>query len=193
MDDAAVIRASLEDPAAFGDIFDRHYTAVLTYCSRRTGQAAGEEVAAQTFLVAFEIRGRFDLQATSARPWLLGIATNLIRRHFRDEKTHLNALRRLPVDRSWHEDAHADRLDTLRHGQMLLNALHGFDPSDRDAFLLLALADLSYDEIASALQIPVGTVRSKIHRVRTRLRERFPSDTAIQWRETDEAADEADG
>ena len=180
MDDAEVIRASLRDAEAFGEIFERHYDAISRYARSRVGEAAGEDIASRAFLIAFERRHRFDPKASSAMPWLLGIATNLVRHHARDERTHLTALTRLPtplVQPDTSDDP--TRLDALRLRKQLREALLDLPRVDRDAFLLNVLAELTYDEVAASLAIPVGTVRSRIHRARMALRERFSSDTGI--------------
>ena len=80
--DAAVIAASLTDPAAFAGVFDRHWAALHRFCVSRAG-SAGEDIAAETFRVAFDQRARFDPARGGAGPWLYGIATNLLRRWFR--------------------------------------------------------------------------------------------------------------
>jgi RNA polymerase sigma-70 factor (ECF subfamily) len=179
VDDAEAIRASYTHPEAFGEIFERHYRVVLGYSVRRTGVAVGEDIASRTFVIAFEQRKRFNTAAASARPWLMGIATNLIRHHFRDEATHLAVLQRLPPERS-DGDVTDEHLEAVRLGPTLVEELLALDPVDRDAFLLLALGELTYDEIGAALGIPTGTVRSKLHRARRRLRERLDLGTAIE-------------
>lgn len=181
MDDAAIIEASIRDGSAFGEIFERHYDAIARYARRRVGEATGEEIAARTFMIAFEKRHRFDPAATSARPWLYGIATNLIRHHVRDERTHLAARRRLlvqPVEPDPNQDV--VKLDAQRLRGELQDALLDLSRGDRDAFLLNVLAELTYEEVAASLAIPVGTVRSRIHRARKQLRERISSVAGIE-------------
>jgi len=171
--DGLVIRASLGEPARFEAIFERHYDTVRRYAQRRAGSAAGEEIAAQTFLVAFDRRDSFRPGAVTARPWLMGIATNLIRHHMRDEVTHLRILSTMapPPPPAGPDDP--DRLDAIRLGPVLAEALEALASDDRDTFLLFALGDLSYFEVSESLSIPTGTVRSRIHRVRLQLRERL--------------------
>jgi RNA polymerase sigma factor (sigma-70 family) len=177
--DAEIFRRSVRDPEAFREIFERHAAAVHAYARRRIGMTAGEEILAQTFLTAFEKRTRFDPSYGSARPWLLGIATNLIRHHLREEREHLTALRKRAHDQP--EDPVEDdtRLDAERMKPTLLEALLALSDDDRETFLLLALGQLTYEEVASALGIPIGTVRSRIHRARGHLRERVSGWAAI--------------
>ncbi len=172
--DAAVIANSLEQPIAFAAIFDRHYDAVHGYLSRRAGTEVADELSAQTFEEAFRARRRYDPSRVSARGWLLGIATNLLRHHFRAETRRLAAYGRVPREAPELGDAANAanaRLDAQALMPALARALAELPAPDRDVLLLFAWAELSYDEIAAALGIPTGTVRSRLHRSRERLRE----------------------
>jgi RNA polymerase sigma-70 factor (ECF subfamily) len=177
--DAEIFRRSIRDPDAFREIFERHASAVHAYARSRIGMTAGEEILAQTFLTAFEKRARFDLSYGSARPWLLGIATNIIRHHLREEREHLAALGKTAREQPEAPVDDVERLDAQRMKPALITALITLSDDDRETFLLLALGQLTYEEVASALRIPIGTVRSRIHRARTHLRERVPGRTAI--------------
>jgi RNA polymerase sigma-70 factor (ECF subfamily) len=180
VDDAEIIRASMRDPRAFGEIFERHYDDISRYARRRLGDEGGEEIASATFLIAFEQRSRFNPALPTARPWLFGIATNLVRHHARDERRHLEILARLPVPLSEPDVAEEPaRLDALRQRTALHDALVDLAAADRDAFLLRALTDLTYPEIGRALGVREGTVKSRIHRARAALRERLTAVGAI--------------
>jgi RNA polymerase sigma-70 factor (ECF subfamily) len=156
----------LTEPNAFGAIFDRHFGAVHRYLHRRAGRDLADELAAETFAVAFERRASCRAHG-SALPWLYGIATNLLRRRRRVERRRLRAYGRSGFDRwvAYEEDA-AARADTSALGARLARALAAMRARERDALLLFALADLSYEEIAVALDVPVGTVRTWLHRAR---------------------------
>jgi RNA polymerase sigma-70 factor, ECF subfamily len=187
--DGELIRASLEDPSAFEGVFERHYDVVRRYAQRRVGRATGEEVAAKAFLVAFERRARFQPPPTgTARPWLLGIATNVLRHHVRDERTHLRILAALPAPTPPPEPDDEDRLAAIELGPAIADALSALPTRHRDALLLHVLGGLAYEEIAAALDIKPGTVRSRIHRARSALRERLgdvaasPSDDVARRR-----------
>ena len=171
--DAEVIARSIGDPDAFAALFDRHATAVHRYLSRRIGPSVADDLLAQTFLVAFERRGRYDGARADGRPWLYGIATNLLRRHHRDEARQLRAFARTgidPITTDCQADRVAERVDAGARSREVAAALAGLNRPDRDVLLLFAWADLSYDEIARALTIPIGTVRSRLHRARTQIR-----------------------
>ncbi|OGO52058.1 MAG: RNA polymerase subunit sigma-70 [Chloroflexi bacterium RBG_16_69_14] len=171
--DAEVIAASRVEPVRFAAVFDRHYDAVHRYLARRVGGDLADDLAAETFTVALGARGRYDTAHADARPWLFGIATNLLRHHHRAEVRRLRAYARLDREADQEDglggvDA---RLDAALAGPAIAEALMSLSAGDRDALLLLAWADLRYEEIAVALRIPVGTVRSRLHRARSRLRE----------------------
>jgi RNA polymerase sigma-70 factor (ECF subfamily) len=171
--DARIIAASRDDAQVFAVIFERHFDAVFSYVGRRVGSEVADEIAAETFLAAFRSRQRYDTSRPVARPWLLGIATNLLRHHHRTEVRRLRAYSRIerPESSTGDFDLADARLDAARARPRLLAAIADLSRDERDALLLLAWADLSYDEIAQALEIPIGTVRSRLHRARARMRE----------------------
>jgi RNA polymerase sigma factor (sigma-70 family) len=171
-DDATVIEKSWSDPAVFGVLFDTHAPLIYRYIARRVGRQGSDDLVAETFVAAFGGRHRYDLARRDARPWLYGIATNVISRHRRDELKQLRihqgvSAQSLPTD-------HADRvvLDLTARSLRgeLVTALADLAESDRDVLILIAWEDLTYEEVASALAIPIGTVRSRLHRARAQLR-----------------------
>lgn len=170
-----MIADSLRSPSAFEAVFTRHFAAVHRYAQQRVGVDAADEIAAETFLQAFDHRRRFDTNQPSARPWLLGIATNLMRRRWRDEERQLAAYARTLEEAAGGsaaaEGAAAPHVPWVDHD--LAAALMALAGGDRDALLLHVWADLSYEEIGDALAVPIGTVRSRISRARRRLRERL--------------------
>jgi RNA polymerase sigma factor (sigma-70 family) len=189
--DADIIRRSVESPQDFGEIFRRHYASVAAYASRRLGTRDGEDIAANAFIIAFERRSRFDTRYPSAKPWLLGITANLVRHHLRDERVHAAALTRSPVDAPAAIDDDPDRLDAWRLRPVLAAALLSLSEDDRETFLLVALGEITYEEAAAALGIPVGTVRSRLHRARRAMRERLHDVAAIS--STEGQRNDADG
>jgi RNA polymerase sigma factor (sigma-70 family) len=169
--DAQVIARARTDTAAFATIFDRHHETIHAYLRRRLDAPIAEELAAETFVRALHGIARYDHDRADALPWLYGIAANLARRHRRTEVRRLRAYARTGRDplADEHGDAPA-RLDAAAAGPRLAAALAALPANDRETLLLLAWADLSYDEIAAALQVPIGTVRSRLHRARRVLR-----------------------
>lgn len=165
--DAECPTLSLSEPQAFELIFERHFVAVHRYLCRRAGPDVADDLAAETFALAFERRASCRTSDTSMLPWLYGIATNLLRRCWRAERTQLRAYGRSGIERAVdHEEEAAARVDGATLHARLAKALEAMPRKQRDALLLYALADLSYEEIALALDVPLGTVRTWIHRAR---------------------------
>ncbi len=159
-------------PAAFGELYDRHGPDIYRYAARRAGDFVAEDVMAETFLIAFEGRAEFVGPSEAVRPWLFGIATNLLRRHHRAEARMLRALARTGgrADSLDAFDAVEVRLDASGNRVLIGNALQDLAPIDREAILLFVWAELSYEDIATATGVPLGTVRSRINRARRKLR-----------------------
>lgn len=173
INDAAAISQSRHEPEAFAVLYDRHAAAIYRYVARRLGAAAADDIVAECFLAAFGRRDSYDLGQSDARPWLYGIAANVIGKHRRAELRLLRALARTGTDPV--AESHADRVDNRVTAQAasraLAAALAGLSPGDREVLLLIAWADLSYEEVAQALSIPAGTVRSRLNRARRKTRE----------------------
>jgi RNA polymerase sigma-70 factor (ECF subfamily) len=153
--------------------FAAHYDEIFRYLYRRVGDEA-DELAAETFAVAFRTWHRFDAERPVA-PWLYGIATNLLRRRRRDEVRQLRAYARTGVDPvvSAIDDEALGHADGDLARRSLAAALAELRPQERDVLLLHAWAELSDEEIASAVGVPVGTVKSRLSRARQRVRNRL--------------------
>jgi RNA polymerase sigma factor (sigma-70 family) len=171
--DAAVIRLSWHEPEAFAELYDRHAAEIHRYATRRLGATAADDIVADTFLAAFRSRQRYDLSRADSRPWLFGIAANMIGKQRRAEVRMLRALARTGIDPadSGHAELVESRVSAAAVHQQLAAAVAGLSAGDREVLLLFAWAELSYDGIAEALAIPVGTVRSRLHRARRKTRE----------------------
>ena len=171
MTDAEVISASLEAPQAFEAIFDRHFRPIRRYLRRRLSRPVADELAAEVFTAAFAHRRSYDLTRPDALPWLYGIAANLLRRHVRDEDRELAAYARSVIGPATMPGS--EPLEQIVRRDLesaLAEALRQLEPGDREALLLFAWANLSYEEIAAALELPIGTVRSRLNRARTQVR-----------------------
>ncbi len=166
------LRRSRADPPDFAVLFDRHAADVHRYLARRIGPHHADDLLSEVFLTAFEQRARYDPARGEVRAWLFGIATVLLRRHGRDEVRGLRARARLRGDGpdGGPADSAIGRADAAAQAGAIAAELAALPRRDRDVLLLHAWADLGYQEIATALEVPVGTVRSRLHRVRNRLR-----------------------
>jgi len=172
--DAEVIAASVGSPADFGVLFDRHATTLFRYFVRRVGPDDADTLLGELFRIAFERRESFDTERPEARPWLYGIAGNLLARHRKGEARRLDATARLVNTSAVASDLFADldaRLDASRLWADVAAAIAALPQGERDALLLFAWEGMPYDQIAAALDVPVGTVRSRLNRARGRLRE----------------------
>jgi RNA polymerase sigma factor (sigma-70 family) len=176
--DTTLVARSLADPEAFAALFDRHAALIHRYAARRLGAEAADDVMAETFAVAFQRRRDYDLERVDARPWLYGIATNLIRNHRRAEARRWRAMARDVAGAGAEPEPEADgaaaRVTAQAARGELARVLAGLPSRQRDVLLLYAWADLEYEEIAQALGLPVGTVRSRLHRARAAMKEGLP-------------------
>jgi len=173
-DDAAVIEGSWREPERFAVLFDRHAPHIYRYLARRAGRQVADDLVAETFLAAFAKRDRYDLSHPDARPWLYGIATNLVGQHRRDQARQ-DRITQAAAAAEPEVPGHADRVAADVTAQamrtLLAEALAALSAGDRDVLLLIAFEQLTYQEVSRALAIPVGTVQSRLHRARTKVRQ----------------------
>jgi RNA polymerase sigma factor (sigma-70 family) len=166
-------RSRAGDADAFGLIFERHAKAIYNYCFRQTADwAVAEDLLSMVFLAAWGRRDT-ELAPDKVLPWLYGIATNVVRNRHRAERRFARALRRMPAPRpeanfAGRSDERLDDEEQMRH---LLALLSQFPRHERDVFVMCAWMELSYEDAATALNVPIGTVRSRLSRARHRLRE----------------------
>jgi RNA polymerase sigma factor (sigma-70 family) len=165
-------RALIGSPDGFGTLFERHGRAIYNYCFRRTADWAGaEDLTSIVFLEAWRKRGDIRLDGDSMLPWLYGVATNVLRNRNRSLRRYRAALQRLPQEHEsdFAADA-AERLDDERQMRHVLAAFRLLPKSDQEVLALCVWSGLSYEQAAVALDLPVGTVRSRLSRARRRLR-----------------------
>jgi RNA polymerase sigma-70 factor (ECF subfamily) len=176
--DAELIARSIDDPRAFMPLVQRHQRVLFGYLARRVGRDHAEDITSETFTRAFAQRQRFDTTRDDARPWLFGIATNLLRNQARSEVRQLRAYSRHGADDRSHDDHAASdaRLDADAQSAALASALESLKPGDREALTLFAWNDMSYEDIAETLDIPVGTVRSRLNRARRQVQQHLGSE-----------------
>ena len=172
--DAAVIESSWREPERFAALFDRHAPHIYRYLARRAGRQVADDLVAETFLAAFAKRDRYDLGHPGARPWLYGIATNLVGQHRRDQARQ-DRIRAAAAVAEPEVPGHADKVAADVTAQAMRTLLEGalavLSAGDRDVLLLIAWEQLTYQEVSRALAIPVGTVQSRLHRARTKVRQ----------------------
>jgi RNA polymerase sigma factor (sigma-70 family) len=170
--DAEVIGLSLDEPEAFGVIYDRHAATLLRFLGRRAGAKVAEGLVGELFRIAFERRKTFDGSRASALPWLYGIGSNLLLKHRRAEARRLRASARMATEREA-ADARvsAAALDARMLFPRVADAIEALPEGEREALLLFAWEELSYESVAEALELPIGTVRSRLNRARAHLRE----------------------
>ncbi len=174
--DAELIVESLDRPELFEEIYRRHHRVVCRHIERRTGPDTGADIAAEVFVSAFAARHRYRVEYASARPWLFGIAANLLRQHFRTRQRATRAHQRLTTTSLGYvpdtTEESSRRVDASLAAPDLAKSLAVLRAVEREVLLAYAIGDLSYVEIAEALGIPVGTVRSRLARARQRIRRR---------------------
>jgi RNA polymerase sigma factor (sigma-70 family) len=169
-------RSQAGDRDAFGALFERHAKLIYNYCFRRVGNwTTAEDMLSVVFLEAWRRREK-ELPPDKVLPWLYGIATNVVRNQRRSERRFAAALRRMSaVEPEPNFAGRSDeRVDDERQTQGALDLLRRLPPRERDVLVLCAVMELSYEDAALALGVPVGTVRSRLSRARARLRELDP-------------------
>lgn len=164
--------------AAMSAVFAEHVDVIYNYCYRRSGSwSAAEDLTSQVFLTAWNRRRQVIANdAGSVLPWLYGVATNVCRNHLRSQRRQSAALPRLvPVEPAPFDDQVVDRITHRDRLGRALEHLAASTSADQDAFLLVCWEELSYADAAAALGIRVGTVKSRVARVRRALRSAEPS------------------
>jgi RNA polymerase sigma factor (sigma-70 family) len=170
--DAEVVGRSLAEPEAFGLIYDRHAATLLRFLGRRAGARVAEGLVGELFRIAFERRQTFDRSRASARPWLYGIGANLLLKHRRAEARRLRASARIVASlEATDRRASAAALDARLVFPRVADAIEALPDDEREVLLLFAWEELPYQSMAEALELPIGTVRSRLNRARARLRE----------------------
>ncbi len=174
--DAEIILASLLDPEEFAVIYRRHHPALFKFAARRVGIADAEDVLSSVFERAFRLRRRYDQRHSESLPWLYGIATNIVgeglRRRRKEDRLYL-AMAPGETESDLSEDI-ATRASAEALGPQINAVLSQLPQRDRNAFLLYALEGLTYAEISRSLNVPIGTIGSRISRARAVFMERLP-------------------
>ncbi|GLY78518.1 RNA polymerase sigma factor [Actinoallomurus iriomotensis] len=173
--DAVIIASSVHEPELFTALYERHAPAIHRYVARRLGTDMADDLMAETFLIAFRQRESYDQSRPDARPWLYGIATNLVAQHAKAEARMWRTIARTGIDPAM--DSPADRVveqvSASGTRRSLAAALARLHPGQRDVLLLTAAGGLTSTEIATALGVSPGTVHSRLNRARKKMRAAF--------------------
>ncbi|MEW2014545.1 MULTISPECIES: sigma-70 family RNA polymerase sigma factor [unclassified Rhodococcus (in: high G+C Gram-positive bacteria)] len=162
-----------DEAGEFAGVYEDHARTIHRYLARRVGVDLADDLTADTFSVAFSGWASYDPTRGGVLPWLYGIAGHQLSRHRRREVSGYRALARHgidPVAETGFESAVVDRDSAHRRTQALAGALAALSSFDRDVLLLVAWEDLTYEQVASALDVPVARVRSRLHQARKTLR-----------------------
>jgi RNA polymerase sigma factor (sigma-70 family) len=166
-------RAASQDPRAFGDLFNRHSKKVYNHCFRRTADwSLAEDLTSVVFLEAWRRRKQVRLHGESILPWLLAVANNCLRNAERSRRRYHRLLAKLPKPEA-PDGLDADviqRVDDTETIRRLLVVVHQLSTEDQEVIALCDWSGLSYEEAATALEIPIGTVKSRLSRAHGRLR-----------------------
>jgi RNA polymerase sigma factor (sigma-70 family) len=182
-------RAAQHDSRAFGELFDRHADRVYNHCFRRTADwSLAEDLTSVVFLEAWRKRKQVRLHGDSVLPWLLAVANNCLRNADRSRRRYTRLLAKLPRS----EDAPAldtessDHIDDAEQMRNILLVVHQLSTEDQEVITLCDWSGLTYEETATALAIPIGTVKSRLSRAHARLRARMdPENDRSQQPSTD--------
>ena len=173
LDDESLVRYSLDDPARFAVIFNRHHKVIWRYVARLAGRHVADDLAGEVFVTAFAKRASFDPSRGEVNGWLFGIATNVLRSRLRSDLRARHAFWRatrqrmdVPDDTTMVDEALYEA-GTMR---AVAAAMCRLSRADRELLILYAWEGLTYQQIAAALDVPTGTVRSRLARTRQRLR-----------------------
>lgn len=165
---------------SFDDVFAAEFEPLRGFVARHLGATAAEEVTAETFAIAYRRWSDLD-PSRSPRPWLYGIASNLIKHHWRRERRMLRAYARSGIDPLLAEDGPSlERLAAQETAPILAAALADLRRAEREVLLLHAWAELSDAEIAEALSLPLGTVKSRLSRARRNIRNHFGASGQVE-------------
>jgi RNA polymerase sigma factor (sigma-70 family) len=181
--------AAAGDADAFGELYERHASAIYNHCFRRTAHwPVAEDLTSAVFLEGWRRRFEVRFAGDSALPWLLGVATNLARNHQRTLRRYRAAMERLspsPGQDDFVDDL-AGRVDDERTIERLMRLVDRLPRREREVLALCAWDGLSYAEAAVALGVPVGTVRSRLFRARRRLEQSLGGSGAFSGHRQDD-------
>lgn len=192
--DSDILKRAERVPQAFAEVFDRHAGAVESFLRRRLGTQAAEDALSDTFLIAFRRRESFDHTWESARPWLLGIAARVAAKNRVAEARHWRAVEasaaRGEMTSGGGIEETTGRLDAAAAIRALAPRIAALSAKERDTLFMYAWSDLAPEQIAQAMKVPVGTVWSRLHRIRRKLAPPGSYSARLTWiaKEMDDGA-----
>jgi RNA polymerase sigma factor (sigma-70 family) len=171
--DAELITRSMTDPKCFAPLFERHAVAVHRFLAAKANSVDVEDLVSETFVTAFSSRSHFDTSHPGALPWLFGIANNVLRHHWRSESRRQSRLRRVVPLKDVADPAEqlVEHLAGMARESGFAKAFASLSEHQRETLILIGDLGLSYEDAALALGVPIGTIRSRMNRARSRLRE----------------------
>jgi RNA polymerase sigma-70 factor, ECF subfamily len=182
--------ASIDHPHRFEVVFEQYHRTIYEYLARAVGRDRADEYAGDVFVAAFDARVRYDPELGSVRGWLFGIAANIRRNRARSEGRSRRAWDRVGAERDTDDGGFEIVEESLDYGKELAwvaEFLRELADIDREVLVLYAWGELTYPEIAQALGVEVGTVRSRLARARGRLRELISGSGEVLERRADSA------
>ena len=176
-DPELVRRMAAGDESAFVALYRRRQGGVFRFALQMSGSAiVAEEVTQDVFLTLIRDARKYDPTRGSVAAYLYGIARNRVLRHLEQDRPYValdDASETIPSA----EDPLAD-LTREERLQALRRAVLSLPPAYREVVVLCDLQELGYADVADALECPVGTVRSRLHRARALLAEKLRSNPA---------------
>jgi RNA polymerase sigma-70 factor (ECF subfamily) len=169
--DESLFRASARgEQAAFAELYERHARTIYNYLFRRLADwSEAEDLTAVVFLEAFRRRREVVVAEGKLLPWLYGIATNVLRNRRRALWRHRALVERLASEPRTRAPDIAARTEAATQMRSVLERVAGLPRRQQDVVALCLWSGLSYEEAATALGVPVGTVRSRLARARVAL------------------------
>jgi RNA polymerase sigma factor (sigma-70 family) len=161
-----------DDPGALAALFDLYSDRIYNHCFRLLADwTEAEDATSSVFLEVWRHRQRVRLHEGTALPWLYGVANNVCRNAGRSRRRYLRAVASLPEPAAEpdHAERVTDRLGSQARMRAVLDQVDALPAREREVLGLVAWAGLSYEQAAAALDVPVGTVRSRLSRARARL------------------------
>ena len=182
VDDAGLLeRARRGDEQAFSTLFARYQRSIYRYGAYMCGREAADDVVQDTFLAVLRQHARHDAPRVSLGGYLFGIARHVvIKRLAAKGEASLAAATAELDERPSPEPAVFDALIRAQTIDAVRAAIRSLPPAYRESIVLCELQELPYADAADVMQVPIGTVRSRLHRARALLADRLAAPAVLQ-------------